>query len=120
MFAVHVEKLGELAIVECKGRVVKSDAVFRLRDAVTGQRASRIIALDLYEVEAIGGGGLGMLAFLQRWASDHRIELKLFNPSRAVMDELEHVRESLGFEIATLQEMMKILSHADGRYAMAA
>jgi anti-anti-sigma regulatory factor len=120
MSAIHDEKLGELAILECKGRIVKSEAVFELRDAVMGQRGARIIALDLYEVEAIGGGGLGMLAFRQRWARDHDIELKLFNPSRAVMDELEPAHESLNCDIATPHEMMKILSRADKRYAMAA
>ena len=88
MLTIHVEKLNDLAVVECKGRIVRSDAVFKLRDAVRGQASGRVIALDLSEVEAIGGGGLGMLAFLAQWAGDHDIQFKLFSPSRAVVEGL--------------------------------
>jgi len=31
-----------------------------------------------------------MLVFLQRWAYDHDIRLKLFNPSRSVQERLEY------------------------------
>jgi hypothetical protein len=65
MFAIHVESLGDLSIIECRGRITRSDSVFRLRDVVQEQTANTI-ALDLSEVEAIGGGGLGILAFLER------------------------------------------------------
>jgi len=35
-------------------------------------------------INTIGGGVIGMLVFLQRWAYDHDIRFKLFNPSRFV------------------------------------
>src|SRR5437016_5326754 len=92
MLAIRVENLGDLAILECKGRIVRSESVFKLRDVVQAQAAARIIALDLSAVQAIGGGGLGMLAFLDRWARDHDIQLKLFSPSRSVVDGLVHSR----------------------------
>ncbi|SRR6266567_1462894 len=76
MLDLHVEKIGELAVVECKGSVVRSEAAFHLREAVVALRNARIIVLDLSEVRAIEGGGLGMLLFLQRWASDHNIQFK--------------------------------------------
>jgi hypothetical protein len=60
-------------------------------------------------MRAIGGGGLGVLVLLQRWAQEHEIQLKLFNPSRLVRDKLEHV----DFEIATPELMMSLLSHVD-------
>jgi anti-anti-sigma factor len=120
MLSIHVEKLGELAVVDCKGRIVLSESVFQLRDVVMAQTAARVIAVDLYEVEAIGGGALGMLAFLKRWADDHGIQLKLFSPSKSVMDALERTHLPQSFDIATLHEMMSILSHAEKRYAMAA
>jgi anti-anti-sigma regulatory factor len=101
-----------LALIDCKGRLVKSDSVFELRDVVMAQKDARIIALDLYDVEAMGGGGLGMLAFLQQWATDHDIQLKLFTPSQPVMEELQRTRETLGLEIANLNEMMSILSRS--------
>jgi len=120
MLTIHVENLNDLAVVECKGRIVTSDAVFKLRDVVRTQVNARIIALDLSEVKAIGGGGLGMLAFLERWARDNNIQFKLFSPSRAVLEGLVRNRSILDFEIASFHEMMRILMHADNRYALAA
>ncbi len=120
MLSVHIENLGDLAVVECEGRVVRSEAAFKLREAVTSQRDARIIVLDLSEVRAIEGGGLGMLMFLQRWAYDHDIRLKLFNPTKSVQDRLEHVGSMPEFDIATLDEIMVLLTRADSRYAPAA
>jgi anti-anti-sigma regulatory factor len=120
MLAIHVENLSDLAVVECKGRIVRSESVFKLRDVVLAQAPSRIIALDLSEVEAIGGGGLGMLVFLDRWARDHDIQLKLFSPSSSVVDGLGRIRSILSFEISALHEMMGILAHADSQYSLAA
>jgi anti-anti-sigma regulatory factor len=120
MLAIRVENLSDLAIIECKGRIVRSESVFKLRDVVQAQAAASVIALDLSAVEAIGGGGLGMLAFLDRWARDYDIQLKLFNPSRSVVDGLISNRSILNFEIATFHEMMDILAEADSRYSLAA
>ncbi|MGD0599503.1 MAG: STAS domain-containing protein [Terriglobales bacterium] len=120
MLTIHVENLNDLAVVECKGRIVTSDAVFKLRDVVRTQVNARIIALDLSEVKAIGGGGLGMLAFLERWARDNNIQFKLFSPSRAVLEGLVRNRSILDFEIASFHEMMGILSNSDNTYSLAA
>jgi anti-anti-sigma regulatory factor len=120
MLVLRIEKMGELAVVECEGRVVRSEAAFKLREAVTSLRNARIIVLDLSEVRAIEGGGLGMLLFLQRWAYDHAIQFKLFNPTRSVRDRLELVNSITELDIATLHEMMALLADADSRYALAA
>ncbi len=117
MLSVNVERVGEMAVVECEGRIVHSEAVFKLRDAVLSQPDARIVVLDLSEVEVIGGGGLGMLAFLQRWAYTRDIRLKLFNPCRSVQDRLDHSASVPGLEIATLDEMMALLARADSQYA---
>ena len=107
-------------VVECEGRVVRSEAAVRLLEAVTSLRNARIIVLDLSEVRAIEGGGLGMVLFLQRWAYGHDIQFKLFNPTRSVRDRPELVNSIAELDIATLQEMMELLANADSRYAMAA
>jgi anti-anti-sigma regulatory factor len=120
MMSIQVENLTDLAVVECKGRIIRSESVFRLRDVVTAQTSSRIVALDLSEVEAISGGGLGMLMFLEHWAREHDIQLKLFCPSRAVVEGLVLNRSILEFEIAGFHEMMGILANCDGQYAVAA
>src|ERR1700730_12075342 len=102
MPSVHIDNVGEMAIIECAGRFVRGEAALKLRDAVTSQTDARVVVLDLTEVHAIGGGGLGMLMLLQRWAQDHDIRFKLFKPSRPVRYELKHVE----LEIDTLEQMM--------------
>jgi len=120
MLRVHVENIGEMAVIECEGRIVRSEAALKLRQAVLAQRLARIIVLDLSEVSAIEGGGLGMLVSLQRWAQDHDIRLKLFNPHQSVRGRLERANSMRQFDFATLDEMMAILVWADRRYARAA
>jgi len=112
MVSVHIENLGDVAIVECEGRIVSSDAAFTLRDAVASQPNVQTVVLDLSEVDAIGGGGVGMLAFLQRWAQAHEIRLKLFNPSRSLRQRLEHTTSIPPFEFATIDEIIAYLSRA--------
>jgi anti-anti-sigma regulatory factor len=117
MLNVYIDNIGEMAVIECAGNIVRSDASLKLRDAVNSQRDARIIVLDLSEVSVVEGGGVGMLVFLQRWAQDHHIRLKLFNPRRSVRDQLEHVSSMQEFDIASLDEMMALLAEADHRYA---
>jgi len=119
MSNIHIDKVGDMAVVECEGRFVRSDSAFKLRDAVTAQASARVVVLDLTEMEAVGGGVIGMLVFLQRWAYDHDIRFKLFNPIRSVRERLEHASSLSAFEIANLDEMMALLGHADSHYALA-
>lgn len=120
MMAIQVERLNDLTVIECTGRIIHSDSVFELRDVVMAQAKARIIALDLSEVEAISGGGLGMLVFLEHWARTRNIPFKLFSPSKAVVEGLVHNRSILDFEIAGFHEMMGILAHSDREYSVAA
>src|SRR5215510_11116389 len=120
MLSIHIENVGGMAIVECEGRIVRSDAAFKLREAVMSQQEARIVVLDLSEVGAIEGGGLGMLMFLQQWAHGHDIRLKLFNPRNFVSDRLERANSMLEFDIIPLEEMMALLALADRQYALAA
>jgi anti-anti-sigma regulatory factor len=91
MPSVHVDNRGETAIVECAGRFVRNEAAFKIRDAVTSQTNAQVVVLDLTDMHAIGGGGLGTLLLLQKWAREHDIRFKLFNPSGLVLDKLKHV-----------------------------
>ena len=116
---IHVDKVGDMAVVECEGRFVRSDEAYKLREAVAAQTDAHVIVLDLTEMHAIGGGVIGVLVFLQRWCQDHDIRFKLFNPSRSVQQRLEHTNSMSEFDIASLDEMMALLGHADRRYALA-
>jgi anti-anti-sigma regulatory factor len=120
MLTVRIEILGDLSVVQCKGRMVRSEAVYKLRDAVMSQVDARVIVLDLSEVRAIEGGGVGMLVFLQRWAQDHDIRLKLLRPSLSVVDGLERHNAIRSFEIPSAREMMAILADADSDNSRAA
>ena len=92
MPSVHIDNLGEMAIIECAGKFVRTAAASKLQDAVTSQTQARVVILDLTEMRAIGGGGLGVLVLLKRWAQEHEIRLKLFNPSELVREKLKHVK----------------------------
>jgi anti-anti-sigma regulatory factor len=119
MLDLGIDRIGELGIVECRGRIVRSEAALKLRRAVTSLDDLQIIVLDLSEVSAIEGGGLGMLQFLLRWTRDHKIQFSLFNPTKSVRDRLELVRSTPAFHIASLEEMMALLTNADSRFAVA-
>lgn len=119
MLAIRVESLPEVAVVECKGRIVNSNAVFKLRDFVMA-RTDPTVVIDLSEVKAIGGGGLGMLAFLHYWARTHNVHLKLFSPSHEVLKGLAQSGLMGNFEIASFHEMMDMLSPSESQFSMAA
>jgi anti-anti-sigma factor len=89
--------------------VVRGDASYQLRDAVTSQRNARIIVLDLSDVRLIDGGGLGMLVFLHRWTCDNGIQLKLVNPSHLVREMLERTKLTGIFDVSTVDEALMIL-----------
>lgn len=119
MLSTHVENIGDMAIIECQGRIVQSDAAFKLRKAILSQVNSRVIVIDLTDVHAIEGGGLGMLSALQKWAENQHIQLKLFNPTSSVKNRLEH-HDPVKFQIAAFGEMMTLLASAEMPEARAA
>ena len=61
-----------------------------------------------------------MLWFLQRWAEDHGIQFKLYNPINSVREKLEHNNAMLRFDIVTFEEMVSLVDHADDQYARTA
>jgi anti-anti-sigma regulatory factor len=119
MLNVTVENIGELAVVECEGRIVQREAAVKLRKAVTSQTSARIVVLELSEVHAIEGGGLGMLVFLRRWARDQNIRFLLFNPSKSVRNGLKRIKSISEFYIPSMDEMRALLVYASSRHALA-
>ena len=47
MLNVTVDKIGELAVVRCEGRIVQSDSAYKLLEAVTSLTDARIVVLEL-------------------------------------------------------------------------
>jgi anti-anti-sigma regulatory factor len=117
---IHVENIGAMSVVECEGRIVRSDAAFYLRDAVISQSDADIIVVDLSEVTTVEGGGLGMLLYLHRWAFDHNLRLKLFNPSDQVRSALMRAGSVSKPDIASLDEVMALLWRYQSPQAMPA
>jgi len=113
MFGVHVEKIGDVAVILCEGRMIGSDAAFRLRDEVRRQRNSTVVLLDLSELSFMGGDVLGMLVFLQAWTRDLGIQFKLFDPQPQVRLSLQRLRLTTEFEIASMDDVLSML-HWDG------
>ena len=99
--------------------MVARESAYKLREAVISQTDARIVVLELSEVRALGGGGFGMLVFLQRWAREHNIRFLLFHPSKPVQSKLENARSIAQFYIASLEEMGALLAYANSRYALA-
>lgn len=120
MLNVTVKHIGELAVVECEGSIVQGEAASKLRETVTSQTDARIVVIELSDVRAIEGGGLGTLVFLQRWARNHNIRFLLFNPSKSVRSNLKRAQAIAKIYIATLEEMMALVVYARGRYAVVA
>jgi len=107
------EKSGDVAVLQCAGRMVRGNALYTLREAVTGQEDVRIIVLDLSEVEMLDGGGLGMFVFLHNWTRDNGIQMKLVNPSSLVREMLDRTRLTCVFDISSVDEAVGILCSAD-------
>ena len=119
MLDLHIERFDDIAVVVCEGRIVQSDDVFKFRDFVLAQEGARVIALDFSEVEALGGGGLGMLAFLRHWAEEHDIELNLLSPSPAVLDQLSRI-SGIDIQITDPINLMSPADHGGSNYGVAA
>ena len=117
MLCLQTDTIGDMAIVECKGTIMCSEAAWKLRQAVVAHRDVRIVVLDLSQVVDLGTSGVTVLRLLQKWAHDRDVELKLFNPSLFVRHRLKHCCTISEFDIAPLGEIMALLSHAHNRNA---
>ena len=106
---IKSEQTGDVAVLQCSGRIVRGEAIHFLNEAVTGLKQPRMVVLDLTDVEMLDGGGLGMLVFLHRWTRDHGIQLKLVNPSAFVREMLDRTRLSCVFNISSVEDVVEIL-----------
>lgn len=88
-FYIEIEQAGDVAVLQCAGRIVRGEALHLLKDAVTGLPRTRVIVLDLSGVRTIDCGGLAMLVFLHCWTRDNGIQLKVVNPSNFALQMLE-------------------------------
>src|SRR5436190_24179173 len=116
MLLVHTENIGDMAVIECAGRIARNQAL-ALRDAVIAQNAARIVVVDFSAVNVLERGGVGMLVSLQFWAQQHGIQFKVFNPSSSVRHRLKQASSMQEFAIASLPEVMGMLIQAEDQVA---
>ena len=101
MLTVTVEKSKEGTILRCAGRVVRGHEADTLCHTVLSAYDGRVVVVDLAEVHAFDGVGLGLLLSLE--ASG--IHLKLQNPSRHVREVLRVTSLGSVLEIQPSDEM---------------
>jgi len=111
MISVHVERLGELRVIECDASIVVADAALALSKSVISQADARVIVVDFSEIDAVEGDGVGILMALRQWTRNHNIGFKIFNPRSGVRARLEHIKAQI--DIASLRECLDLLERAE-------
>jgi anti-sigma B factor antagonist len=121
MLSLTIQKLGDVTLFQCAGRITAGDGDI-LRIAVRTLSRVRTIVIDLAEVSAIDAAGLGMLVSLRTWATATGTELKLMNLTPRVEEVLQLTNLRAAFEICSVREMMDLLCRASRvpQYAVAA
>ena len=103
MLTINVEKLKDLVIVRCAGRIVRGENIYTLKTEVISARDTRLIVMDLSEVESIDAAGLSALVSLHHRSRSRGIQLRLVNPSRFVLEMLNRTKLSFVFDISSSQ-----------------
>ena len=112
MLKITVQNLGDTSVVRCDGRIVAGDAGSILRNAVLSQRNSRMLVIDLAQIERIDAGGLGILLDLRESARSRAIMFKLMNATKRVEEILELTHLQSVFEFCSVRELFCLLHRA--------
>jgi len=110
MLTVNAERTGDVAVVNCSGRLVRGESATALRNAVVSQKEMRVIVLDLTGLEFVDAGGLGTLVSLHHWSHARGIQLKLVNPAPFVLDLLARTGLDHVVDVSTIAEPLWVLS----------
>jgi anti-anti-sigma factor len=116
MLAVRTERAGDVVIIKCTGRIVRGQENV-LRNAVLAEKLTRIIILDLTEVESLDAGGLNLLVSLHRWTQNNRVHLKLVNPRPFVHEMLTRTHLDCVFDISSFNDALAVLGGCQHRQA---
>jgi anti-anti-sigma factor len=112
MLKITVQNLADTSVVRCRGRIVAGDAGSRLRNAVLSQRHSRMVVIDLAQVDRIDAGGLGILLGLRESARSRAIMFKRMNATKRVEEILELTHLQSVFEFCSVRELFCLLHRA--------
>jgi anti-anti-sigma factor len=118
----QVERLQDVAVVNCSGRMVRGAALDQLRRRIEQMERVRVLVLDVSNVDHLDAGGLGTLLLVRRWVARNGASMKLVNPPAFFRRLLEATHLNSVFEVSSLKEAICILRANDSqpaRFAMA-
>ena len=116
----EIERLQDVAVVRCSGRMVRGAALDGFRRGIEELDRLRVLVLDLSDIQQIDAGGLGTLLLVRRWAVQNSARLKLVNPPMFFRRVLEATKLNSVFEISSLKDALYILRPGcPPRYAVA-
>jgi anti-anti-sigma factor len=105
----QVERIEDVAVVRCSGRMVRGAALDEFRRRIELLDRLRVLVLDLSEVQQLDAGGLGTLLLVRRSALQNCARLKLVDPPAFFRRMLEATHLSSVFEISSLKDALSIL-----------
>jgi anti-sigma B factor antagonist len=112
-FYINTEQTGDVAVLQCAGRMVRLQALSLLKNAVTSLSRLRVVVLDLSEVEMLDAGGLGVLVSLHNWACANGTQLRLVNPSKLVRQMLDLTRLTSVLRISSVEDAIDMFCSGD-------
>lgn len=107
-FYISTQQIGDVAVLQCTGRVVGPESLTALKEAVTSLSQLRVIVLDVSSVEMLDARGLGMLVFLHNWACATGIQVKLVNPSKLVRVMLEVTELTSVLHVSSVDDVIEM------------
>jgi len=110
---IKSEHVGDVAVLQCVGRIVRGEALHLLKNRVTRLSQMRVIVLDLSEVEMLDCGGLGMLVALQGWTRNNGIQFKLVDPSHFAREMFQRTGLTCVLRISSMGDALDVLRKSD-------
>ena len=107
-FYISTEQIGDVAVLQCAGRVVGPEPLAALKQAVVSLSQLRVIVLDVSSVEMLDARGLGMLVFFHNWACATGIQVKLVNPSKLVREMLEVTGLTSALHVSSVDDVIEM------------
>jgi anti-anti-sigma factor len=87
MLQLSAQRSEDVAVLQCRGRMVAGEDLKELHRMATAQRAAGLV-IDLREVETVDAAGLGTLLRVRQWCDSRGTSLKLVNLNRRVREVL--------------------------------
>ena len=104
MLKVNTTKLGSVAVLCLKGRILRGETD-ALRRAVMSEADASAVIVDLAGVSTIDANGLGVLLELRKHSESRGIEFRLQNVTKLVRQVLAITRLDTVFKVAVRKDL---------------